>query len=133
MTPYTKQSTGPSEMVLDPFIVFNRLHRAAGENCKKRRESSGMKGLYRGTNCLARVAVPTPPCSGPTIIHHSHILNLPFILPRTAKIVQLHRKIKSICLILAVLLIVERIQTLLISNIQNTSNCHHRDLESETS
>ena len=51
-----------------------------------------MKGLYRGTNCPARVAVPTPPCSGPTIIHHPHTSNLPFIIPRTTKVVQIHLK-----------------------------------------
>ena len=35
-----------------------------------------MKGLYRGTNCATRVAVPTPPCSGHTIILILIILNL---------------------------------------------------------
>ena len=39
-----------------------------------------MKGLYRGTNCATRVAVPTPPCSGHTIILILLILILNLLL-----------------------------------------------------
>ena len=36
------------------------------QNCKG--TSGKLKGLYRGTNCVTRVAVPTPPCSGHTLL-----------------------------------------------------------------
>ena len=44
------------------------------QNCKG--TSGKLKGLYRGTNCVTRVAVPTPPCSGHTLL----LLNLLLIL-----------------------------------------------------
>ena len=36
------------------------------QNCKG--TSGKLKGLYRGTDCVTRVAVPTPPCSGHTLL-----------------------------------------------------------------
>ena len=56
MVPNTKQSTGPSAIVLDPFIVFNWLHRAAGENCKKDVNQVAWKGYIEGL--IARLESP---------------------------------------------------------------------------
>ena len=122
MVSNTKQSTGPSEMVLDPFIVFNWLHRAAGQNCKKDVNQVAWKGYIEGL--IARLESPyqlrhvlVPPSS---IIHYpsSSYFKFAFYLTKNSKNCTNPPQIKSICLILAILLIVERIQTLLISNIQ---------------
>ena len=70
------------------------------QNCKG--TSGKLKGLYRGTNCVTRVAVPTPPCSGHTLLLNLliHLLLLLLIL-----LIHLHLLLLILLLVIIIILI----------------------------